>query len=264
MKNLIVASLSVLLLITLFRCKQTIPDVVCKSTYFASANVEIMIDTHRDLVTQTNTVTCPYDNRATETDPDSFAYGDRHCTFSAMPNKGCIRGGTRPDEQGYVTFSTHYWYKHNVAVQTKPFHVQWMSESDLLPLFGTCVRCKPNPVVLPAVLRDNSFQVFFVPVDAYKASGLTQSMIPALSGYARTTTDPLLQLALSGADIQRINEVSVECDGGHMSKILPAAYNNVKSSVGVLCEVVLTNGLKMDCYVFNNEDTHNLIWKEKK
>ena len=76
--------------------------------------------------------------------------------------------------------------------------------------------------------------------------------------------NPFLPYAIKASDVKKINDVWVECDGEYMSTNLSTAYKNVKSSVGIVCEVVLKNGSIVNCYVFNNEDNHRIVWKETK
>jgi hypothetical protein len=251
----------------LFACK---PKPKPVQNYFVSSNAHSLIDTYRDLVTQTNTDNCPYDNRPNNPHPDSIAYGDRYCTFSAMPSKG-YRSGTRADEKGYVSFTSLYWYKHGNSVKTEntihtiPFHTLWVDKFDLATnrVFPLCPKCYPNPVVLPDNLAVHYYQVYFVPVDSYKSSGLSQSTAN-IADDAITSTDPLVNIAIRANDIKKINDVFIENEGEYMSTLLPTEYKNTSSSIGVVCEVIRKDGTKVNCYIFNNIDKGFLRWKEKK
>ena len=254
-----------IILFLLYYCWNKKPSNCCTSPYFVSANAHALIDTYRDLVSKTNTDTCDivYDNRPQNPTPSAVAYGNYTCTYSAMPVKGYYSGaGTA----GYVSFSSVYWHWHNQPNVTIPFRTVWFSD-DADVRNALCQECIPIPIVNPIKIHDHSFQAVLVPITAYQSSGLTVGNF--INQIDNDPSNPFIPIAIKATDINKINDVSIECDGGYMSKLLPTQYNNIRSSVGVVCEVVLKNGNVINCYVFNNEDGHNgligrIVWKEKR
>jgi hypothetical protein len=227
-------------------------------SYFISSNAHSLVDAYRDLVTQTNTKSCTYDNSG---NPASLPQvkGSYYCTFNAMSAKGYSAGTA-----GFVSFSATYWYTHTEPKYTIPFHTMWFS-SHAPEIASICSDCYQNPLVNPypaSVNMDNhSFEAIFVPVQAYH-----QRRMNAFSfAHAEDAVNPFAAIQIKASDIAKIYDLSMEGAGGYMNLNIPTQYNNVNSSVGLVSEVLLKNGKMVKCYLFNNYDgAGTMIWKVKK
>jgi hypothetical protein len=226
-------------------------------SYFVSSNAHSLIDSYRDLVTQTNIQSCTYDNSS---NPASLPQvkGSYYCTFNAMSAKGYSSGTA-----GFISFSAWYWYTHTDLKSTIAFHTAWFS-SHAPEIAVLCPDCYQKPLVNPfptTVNMDNHvFQAIFVPVNAYHQ----RRMNAFLFSDAGDSVTPFAGVQIKASDIAKIYDLSMEGAGGYMSLNLPTQYNNVNSSVGLVCEVLLKNGKVVKCYLFNNYDGGTMIWKVKK
>lgn len=244
------------LLINFFLLMTLVFVVSCSPTpiiqpYFVSSNAHSLMDTYRDLVSQTYTKSCNYDNRG---NPGRIAdtFGLYYCTFSAMPAKGYHTG-----IGGYATFQSWFYYTHNFPINTKAFRTafNWGDRKII------CPECRPTPIVnpFPDNRETNSYEVLLVPVASYQRSGSTPSTFIGLT--ENNPTDPLVSMAINASDVKKINDIFIEDNGGFMSGHLLTQYKNLSSSVGVVCEVVLKDGTNVNCYVFNNHDSGRIVWK---
>jgi hypothetical protein len=227
------------------------------TNYYVSSNAHSLIDSYRDLVTQTNTKECPYDNTGNPA-ANPKVKGNRYTVFSAMSAKGYSAGTV-----GYISFSSWYWFEHTEPKSTIPFHTAWFSDS----IQANAVLCKsswPIPIVNPfpsTVNIDNHvFEVILVPVKAYQSANLTTTVF----SHAEDTANPFAAVQIKAADIKTINDVYIEEEAGYMSKKITAKYTDVNSSVGLICDVVMKNGQSLSCYIFNNYDGGTMRWKNKK
>jgi hypothetical protein len=229
------------------------------SNYFVSANAHSLIDTYRNIVSETNTNLCPY--------PGDSAVANRRCNYSAMPLNG-IKGSKG---EGYISFLSYnnfeYRFIFEITRSIKPsivsFRTIWMADADI-PRLPICENCYPKPIVLPIGLIDHKFETVLVPVDSYQSSGI---MDTDYIGDSRVVSpNSILDLAINSTEIRAINDVFMEKDGGFSSTKFPIKYNSEYSSVGLICEVILKNNTKLDCYIFNNEDliSNRFRWKVKK
>jgi hypothetical protein len=227
-------------------------------SYFVSSNANSLIDAYRDLVTQTNTKSCTYDNSGNPASQPQVK-GSYYCTFNAMPAKGYSVGAP-----GFVSFSATYWYTHTDPKSTIPFHTMWFpAHAQEIASIGPEGYQNPlvNPYPSSVNMSNQSFEAILVPVNAYHQRNLRAFIFQ----HAEDTANPFAAVQIKAADIAKIHEVSMEGAGGYMSVNLPTQYNDVRSSVGLICEVVLKNGRTMKCYIFNNYDgAGTMIWKAKK
>jgi hypothetical protein len=227
-------------------------------SYFVSSNAHSLIDAYRDLVTQTNTKSCTYDNSGNPASQPQVK-GSYYCTFNAMPAKGYSSGTA-----GFVSFSASYWYTHTDPKQTTAFHTAWVS-SHIQEIAILCPDCYQKPLVNPfptSVNMDNHvFEAILVPVKAYQQGRMNASVF----AHAEDATNPFAAVQIKASNIAKIYEVSFEGAGGYMSLNVATPYNDVHSSVGLVCDVLLKNGKVVKCYVFNNYDgAGTMIWKIKK
>jgi hypothetical protein len=227
------------------------------STYFVSSNAHSLLDTYRDLVTQTNTQDCIYDNTGNP-DANPPVKGNRHCTFSAMSAKGYNVGAP-----GFVSFASWYWFEHTNPITSNSFHSAWFSDT----IEANAVLCRntwPQPIVNPfkadVAIDNHVFEVILVPVSTYQSGYATTSLF--VSG--EDPANPFTSMLVKAADIQAINDVYLEAPTGYMNAYLSDKYNSSYSSVGIICEVVLKTGEKKACYIFNNyDDSGTLQWKNQ-
>jgi hypothetical protein len=228
------------------------------SNYFVSSNAHSLMDSYRDLITQTNTKECPYDNTGNPA-ANPKVKGNRYTSFSAMTAKGYNAGTT-----GYISFSSWYWFEHTEPKSTIPFHTAWFSDS----IQANAVLCKsswPIPIVNPfpstANIDNHVFEVILVPIAVYQSANLTASLF----SHAEDIANPFAAVQIKAADIKVINDVYIEADGEYMSKKIASKYSDVNSSVGIICDVIMKNGQALSCYVFNNYDgSGTMHWKNKK
>lgn len=234
---------------------QALNSQTASNSYFVSSNTHSLIDSYRDLLTQTNVKSCTYDNTSTGT---SGVKGSYYCDYSAMSAKGYNSGVA-----GFVSFSSWYWYVHTDPKNTIPFHTAWFS-SQTQANAVLCPDCWPKPIVNPfpatANMDNHVFEVVLVPVAAYQQKNLRATKF----SHGGDATDPFVGIEIKATDVKKIYEITVEGYGGYMSKNVSAAYNNLYSSVGIICEVLLKNGTVLKCYVFNNYDGGTMVWKGTK
>ena len=231
-----------------------------KSNYFVSQNAHSLVDSYRDLVKFVNSdSTCTYN--------DGKTIVHRRCTYSAMPTKGYL---SNLKGKGYISFSSFYVTSDNtVPNETIPFNSLWISDSlkaYIVSVWANCVACYPKPIVypIPTIIngigtQNGVFEVILVPVSTYQA-GMRKDY---LFSNAANATNPMLSIVIKAADIKAINELYMEKEGGYMSKNLPLRYNDINSSVGIVCNILLNNGNRVECYIFNNYDGGTLLWKEQ-
>jgi hypothetical protein len=165
---------------------------------------------------------------------------------------------------GFVSFSAWYWYAHTESKYTIAFHSAWFS-SEIQENAVICKDCWHQPLVNPfpaTVNMDNHvFEAILVPVKAYQQGRMNASVF----SHAEDATNPFAAIQIKASDVAKIYDVSIEGAGGYMNLNLPTQYNEVHSSVGLICDVLLKNGKTMKCYVFNNYDASGtMIWKGKK
>jgi hypothetical protein len=223
---------------------------------FVSSNTYSLIDSYRDLLSQTNIKSCTYDNTGNPASNPKVK-GSYYCTYNAMPAKGYNKGTA-----GFVSYASWYWYDHTDPKTSIPFHTAWFS-SDIQANAVLCTDCWPKPIVNPFDAETNMdnhvFQVVLVPVAAYQA----KKMKATLFSQAEDATNPFASIQVKASDIKQINEVYAEKPYDYMSKFNLASFQNPYSSVGIICDVLMKNGNVVKCYVFNNYDGGTMMWKRK-
>jgi hypothetical protein len=224
--------------------------------YFVSSNAHNLIDSYRDLVTQTNTKSCTYDNSSNPGVP--HVKGTYYCTYSAMSAKGYNVGTA-----GYISFSSWYWHTHTEPKTTMAFHTAWFS-SELKQAAVLCPDCYQKPLVNPfpatTDIDNHVFEVILVPVSVYRRRKMTTVSFL----HAEDATNPFATVQIKAINVAKIHDVSVEAAGGYMDLHVTISYNNVHSSVGLMCDVLLKSGKSVKCYIFNNYDgSQTMVWKQK-
>lgn len=243
-----------LLAIISFSC---IKPAYRSTNYFVSANAHSLIDSYRNVVSETNTNLCPY--------PGDSIIANRRSNYSAMP----LNGYKASKKEGYISFLSYNFFEYKFVFDRtksiKPaiasFRTIWMSEADKTR-FPICENCYPKPIVLPEELIDHVFQAVLVPVNTYKLSGILDTDYIGDSPNGNS----ILDLAINSTEIRAINDIFIEETGGFSNINFPVKYSSEYSSVGVICEVILKNNEKLNCYIFNNEDlvSDRFRWKVKK
>lgn len=243
-----------LLLVIGFSCTK---PAYRSTNYFVSANAHSLIDSYRNLVSERNINLCPY--------PGDSVIANRKSNYSAMP----LYGYKGSKNEGYISFLSYNFFEYKFVFDAtksiKPaiasFRTIWMSEADK-PRLPICENCFPRPIVLPDSLKDHVFQAVFVPVNTYQLSGVLATDYIGDSPIGNS----ILDLAINSTDIRTINDVYIEKTGGFSSIKFPIKYASEFSSVGLICEIILKNNEKLNCYIFNNEDlvSDRFRWKVKK
>ena len=240
-----------------------VQQVQTKSSLFVSSNAHDLIDSYRDLVNEKNIKNCDYDNTG---GLDTIKVkGNRQMVTAAMSAKGFMRGTV-----GYTSFLSYRWNTYSYTNQPSkdvksvvaPFYSIWFGKEDSTRVLGLrCDSCKPNPMAYAAAGM-HVFSCILVPVEKYKTAGIIETI--ATTDGTLQLTGPFLPLAINCNDIKAIQDVYIEDEAGYMNQKHADKYNNINSSIGLVCDVVLKNGEQMACYIFNNVDGNYLFWKNKK
>jgi hypothetical protein len=222
----------------------------CTTPDFVSANAHALIDSYRDLIDQKGTTPCTYD--------PTIRY---YCVSSAMPangyNSGCYDMACSRQVYGAVSFVSAYYFAHYDAPSRAYFSTIW-AEKGIYPAL-MCPEAIPETVLYPFE-HDNTqnhvFQSVMVPVGAYQAFPDPQKRLAI--GYPALT-----RLAVKPEDIKSINDVYLECPTGYIKRTEGTNYADVRSSKGIICDILLKNGQNIQCYLINNYDgAGTLLWKK--
>jgi hypothetical protein len=198
-------------------------------------------------------------------------YGDGvnivYCRNDTMPascyNKG---NSTYKGDSSHVTFlATQYPYRSG---NKYCFNIGWTKDWGS----GTCQGCIPKKVYFPFNPETASNQVYeliFVPVSKYKGLRNNDHSLQGDNYHKQVKL-----LAIQPIDMAKIDTLSLflESTDGYMNKQPKEKehYHEIYSSKGVVCEVTLKTGEKIQCYVLNDYDggsiegSGTVRWKEKK
>jgi hypothetical protein len=202
------------------------------------------------------------------TDSTCF-YGDGvnivYCRNDTMPascyNKG---NSTYKGDSAHVTFlTTQYPYRLG---NKYCFNIGWTKDWGS----GTCQGCIPKKVYFPFNPETASNQVYeliFVPVSKYKGLRNNDHSLQGDNYHKQVKL-----LAIQPIDMAKIDTLFLESTDGYMNKHPKEKehYDEIYSSKGVVCEVTLKTGEKIQCYVLNDYDggsiegSGTVRWKEKK
>ena len=139
----------------------------------------------------------------------------------------------------------------------RQFRSSWTNNYD--NIWNQYKQCYPNPLhfPFPADSCGLNMNVIFVPVDlaASEVMNLLKAEKVAL----------LTPKALKANEIQAIEDIGIESPSGLINRRIPTAYNNIHSSVGLVCHVLLKTGIRKKCYILNDFDAPTyLVWKVKR
>lgn len=225
------------------------------------------IKSYQDLVQNSNTISCittPSIRCKRFLAPSSdFHFID---SLSQISFTSFFRNDYIENPEGNNVFRTpligNFWIRDNLGRKMYKRVVQ---------IFGSCTECNPDSAFSPKSqtpdktnrFDDDSFQqVIFVPIAKYKALNNRH--------YDITDFERLKSLALSPLDMKQINDPFIESEKGYLANSNVKDSNNYRdilSITGIVSEVILKNGNKIQCYILNGQSFTNsngyLDWKSE-